>query len=231
MIKAVLLDIDNTLLSFDESVKESMKIGFEKFGIGSYEDGMFSIFSKINSCLWRLIETGDIDLEELESRRWNMIFDSLGFSADGILFEKYFKEFLFESAIPENGATELLEYLSGRYILCAASNGPYEQQVNRLRISGMLDYFSHMFISEEIGFSKPSERFFNVCLNRLNSNAEITVNPCEIMIIGDSLSSDIAGGINSGMKTCYFNPENKTVPSDTKIDYVISSLNEIKNFL
>lgn len=231
MLKAVLLDIDNTLLSFDESVKESMKIGFQKFGIGSYEDEMFSVFCKINSDLWRLIETGDISLEELEHIRWNMIFDSLGISANGVLFEKYFKEFLFDSAIPEIGAKELLEYLSSRYILCAASNGPYEQQVNRLRISGMLDFFSHLFISEEIGFSKPSSEFFDVCINRLNSSSDSTIAPYEIMIIGDSLSSDISGGINCGMKTCFFNPTNKPVPSDIKIDYVVTALADITEIL
>lgn len=231
MIKVILFDIDNTLLNFDDFVKESMKKGFDKFGIGVYEEWMFSVFSKINTELWFSIEKGDINLTELEKVRWNNIFDELGISAEGEEFERYFRESLFESAIHEKGAIELLEYLHGKYTLCIASNGPYKQQINRLKISGMLPYFSDCFISEEIGSSKPSEDFFNKCIKRLNLKTEHKIQPCEIMIIGDSISSDIAGGIQFGMQTCFYNPHNKAVPPGIKIDYIVSSLNEIKNIL
>ena len=100
MLKVVLFDIDNTLLSFDGYVKESMKTGFKKFGIGPYEDEMFPVFNKINSSLWQLLEKGELDFDELQKIRWNLIFERLGISADGIAFEKYFRECLFESAIP-----------------------------------------------------------------------------------------------------------------------------------
>ncbi|WP_031476294.1 HAD family hydrolase [Agathobaculum desmolans] len=172
MLKVILFDIDNTLLSFNAYAKESMKSGFEKFEIGTYEDRMFSVFNQINTDLWQLIEKGKLDFKELQKKRWNMIFEYLGISADGIAFEKYFQECLFESAIPENGAMELVKYLHSKYILCVASNGPYMQQVNRLKISGMLPYFSDLFISEEIGSSKPSETFFSTCINRLNAKTE-----------------------------------------------------------
>ncbi len=231
MIKVVMFDIDNTLLSFDEYVKESMKSGFEKFKIGTYEDGMFSVFNQINTGLWQLIEKGDLDFEELQKKRWNMIFECLGISADGVVFEKYFRECLFESAIPVNGAMELVKYLHGKYILCVASNGPYLQQVNRLKISGMLPFFSDLFISEEIGSSKPSEKFFNTCLNRLNSKTEQKIQPCEIMIIGDSLSSDMSGGIQFGMQTCFYNPDKKSIPCGMKLNYNVSTLREIESIL
>ena len=231
MLKVILFDIDNTLLSFDEYVKESMKSGFKKFGIGTYEDGMFTVFNQINTSLWQLLEKGELGFEELQKKRWNLIFEHLGISADGIAFEKYFRECLFESAIPEKGAIDLLKYLHGKYILCVASNGPYHQQVNRLKISGMLPYFSDLFISEEIGSAKPSEKFFNTCINRLNAKTEQKFCPCEIMIIGDSLSSDMSGGIQFGMQTCFYNPAKKTVPDDMKLNYHVSSLREIVNIL
>ncbi len=231
MLKVILFDIDNTLLSFDEYVKETMKSGFKKFEIGTYEDGMFSVFNQINTGLWQLIEKGKMDFKELQKKRWNMIFESLGISADGVVFEKYFRDCLLESAIPENGALELLEYLHGKYTLCVASNGPYIQQVNRLKISGMLPYFSELFISEEIGSSKPSEEFFNTCINRLNSKTEQKIQPCEIMIIGDSLSSDMTGGIQFGMQTCLYNPDKKTIPCGMKLNYNVASLKEIENIL
>lgn len=231
MIKAILLDIDNTLLSFDEYVKDAMRTGFKEFNLCEYDEGMFSVFTEINNKLWHSLEKGEIDLEGLKKVRWNMIFESLGISYDGVLFEKYFRARLFESAIPVDGAMELLSYLHGKYILCAASNGPYNQQVNRLKICGMLPYFEHLFISEEIGHSKPSEKFFDACLNRLNASSEDRIKPDEIMMIGDSLSSDMAGGIQFGTHTCLYNPTNKTVPSDVGIDYVVTELSEISRIL
>lgn len=231
MLKVILFDIDNTLLSFDEYVRDSMRRGFQKFGIGTYEDAMFSVFHKINSKLWRSIEEGKITFEELQEIRWNKIFDALGLSADGVLFERYFRECLFDSAIPESGATEILEYLHGKYTLCVASNGPYKQQVNRLKVGGMLPYFSELFISEEIGFSKPSEEFFNTCIERLNKKSAFPILPSEILIIGDSLTSDMAGGIQCGMQTCLYDPDKKALPPEMKINYVISSLQELKSIL
>lgn len=231
MLKVILLDIDNTLLSFDEYVKETMKNGFEKFGIGTYEEEMFSVFNQINTGLWESLERGEIDFEELKKKRWNLIFEGLGISADGEAFEKYFRECLFDNAIPEKGAMELLEYLYGKYTLCAASNGPYLQQMNRLRVSGMLPYFSDLFISEEIGSSKPSESFFSTCIKRLNLKSEQEIQPCEIMIIGDSLTSDMAGGIRFGIQTCFYNPGKKSIPSEMKLSYHVTSLEEIKNIL
>jgi YjjG family noncanonical pyrimidine nucleotidase len=231
VLKVIFFDVDNTLLSFDKYVKEAMKNGFQKFEIGTYNDEMFSVFNEINTRLWQLIEKGELDLEELQKKRWNIIFDRLGFSADGIAFEKYFRECLFESAIHIDGAIELLKYLHKKYTLCVVSNGPYMQQVNRLKIGGMLSYFSDLFISEEIGFSKPSKKFFDVCLERLNSKREQKILPSEIMIIGDSLSSDMSGGVQFGMQTCFYNPDKKAVPCEMKLNYNVSSLKEIESII
>ena len=226
MIKAILIDIDDTLLSFDEYVKQAMKSGFAKFSIGTYTDDMYDVFTSVNTRLWRSIEEGTLTLERLKQIRWNLIFEKLGISADGIAFEKYFRDGLFQSAILEDGATELVRYLHSRYILCAASNGPYLQQKNRLERGGMLEFFSHLFISEKLGYSKPSEKFFKACLKELGN-----ISPCEVMVIGDSLSSDIAGGICAGMHTCLYNPKARAVPAQLKIDHIVSSLKEITKIL
>lgn len=231
MIKAVLFDIDNTLLSFDEYVKAAMKSGFEEFGLCKYEDYMFSEFTKTNSELWHSLERGELSFEELKRIRWNLIFEKMGISADGVAFEKYFRSFLYSSAILIENAEEILQYLFGKYILCAASNGPFLQQENRLRVGNLLQYFSHLFISEEIGFSKPAKEFFDICIERLNSGSDENIQPDEILIVGDSLSSDMAGGIQSGIKTCFYNPDSKPIPQEMNIDYSIKSLCEIKEIL
>lgn len=231
MLKVILFDIDNTLLSFDEYVKESMKNGFEKFGIGIYKDEMFDIFTEVNTGLWHALEKGEISFEELKKKRWNMIFERLGLVADGENFEKYFRECLFESAIPIDGAIELLNYLRDKYTLCVASNGPYLQQRNRLKLCGMLPYFSDFFISEEVGSQKPSVSFFKTCIERLNSKSKEEILPCEIMIIGDSLTSDMTGGIQIGIQTCFYNPDKKPIPSEMNLNYHVTSLKEIKSIL
>jgi len=231
MLKVILFDVDNTILSFDEYVKESMKNGFRKFEIGIYEDEMFNIFNQINTGLWHALEKGEMDFGQLQKKRWNMIFERLGVKADGEAFEKYFRECLFESAIPVDGATELLQYLCDKYTLCVASNGPYLQQANRLKICGMLPYFSDLFVSEEIGSSKPSESFFKTCIDRVNAKSEEEILPCEMMIIGDSLTSDMAGGLGAGMQTCFYNPDKKPVPREMNLNYNVSSLKEIISIL
>lgn len=229
MIKAVLIDIDNTLLDFDAYVKEAMRVGFERFGLGVYEDGMFDVFHRINTELWQRIEQGSLTFDELMKFRWNTVFEALGISFDGCVFERFFRGYLFDSAIPVTGAMELLEYLRGRYILCVASNGPYEQQRNRLKVGNMLPYFSEVFVSERIGASKPSKEFFSHCLKKLNETDEI--HPSEVMMIGDSLTSDMVGAIDSGLKTCFFDRTDSGKGDGLPIDYIVHSLCDIRAFL
>ena len=231
MIKAVLIDIDNTLLSFSGYVKESMREGFSLFGLKPYTEEMFPAFEKINNSLWKQIEQGTLTLEGLMEVRWNMIFNKLGIDFDGRLFEEYFRKKLFYSAIPEDGALDMLKYLSGKYTLCVASNGPYEQQMNRLRIAGMKDYFAHYFISSQVGAQKPSRHFFDYCFNALKEAEFPDLKPDEVIIIGDSVSSDMSGGIEYGMCTCLYQKNALTESENPKVDYVISSLANIKNIL
>lgn len=229
-MKAVFIDIDNTLLSFSEYVKHTMQTGFEHFGLKRYEPYMYDIFTEENNKLWHRIEQGTLVFSELEKVRWNIIFARLGIDFDGTVFEKYFRRALYDSAIPTPGANEMLRYLSGKYILCVASNGPYEQQVHRLEVAGIKRYFDYIFISEKLGASKPSEEFFGRAFAELNSGREEAIMPADTIIIGDSLTSDIEGGRNYGMKTCFYNVSG--VQSDTiKADYVIDELNEVEGIL
>lgn len=235
MIRAVFLDIDNTLLDFDAFVKAAMRDGFRKFDLGAYEEDMFDIFLRINAEIWREIEQGRLSFDEMLKIRWNRIFAALGIRFDGVQFEDYFKDSLFDSAIPIDHAMELLAYLQERYILCAASNGPYAQQVNRLRRGGMLDCFSRLFISERVGASKPSPEFFAHCPNELNAmrkmRGEGEISPDEIIMVGDSLPSDMAGAAGMGIKTCYFDRKRSRDPRILPADYVVHTLEEIRGFL
>ena len=228
-IKVIFIDIDNTLLDFDEYVKETMKNGFKHFSLKEYQPYMYDIFTQENNKLWLQIEKGEITFQELEKIRWNNIFKALDISFDGLLFEKYFRSSLYNSAILIDNAVEILAYLSKKYILCVASNGPYNQQIHRLEIAHIKQYFSYYFISEKIGYSKPNKEFFKAAFKELNQ--KINVLPNECLIIGDSLTSDIKGGHEYNMKTCFFNKHQKDIKINENIDYIIDNLKKVEEIL
>lgn len=232
MIKAIFLDIDNTLLDFDAYVHQALKSGFEKYELGEFNDRVYDIFHTVNTQIWHELEQGLLSYEELLKCRWNRIFSVLNIDFDGMEFEHYFKSCLFDSAIPVEGAMDLLQYLQQKgYLLCAASNGPYGQQINRLEISAMLPFFAHVFISGQIGHAKPSREFFDHCIRQINQEREEKILPEEILMIGDSMTSDMAGAVNNGLQTCYFDKNQQGNTGALPLDYVVSSLAEINNIL
>ncbi len=225
-IKYIFIDIDNTLLDFDACVHEALYTGFKKFQLGEFNEDMFETFTNVNNAMWKRLENGEIDLAQLKKERFAAVFDALSIDFDGVTFEKWFRIFVHECVIPVDGAYELLDSLSSRFILCTASNGPEEQQRHRMALSKMDKYFKYHFISEGLGVSKPSKQFFEKAMNVMGN-----VKPNECLIIGDSLTSDIQGGINAGMKTVYFNKHKKKENKQIKPDYEFDSLKEIADFL
>ena len=225
MIKAVLIDIDDTLLDFGLSARAAMRQGFEEYGL-PFSERAYGAFTRVNDALWQQIERGELTTDGLFARRWNEIFAALDIEEDGPHFERRFLALLHATAIPVEGAAELCRYLSGRYVLCAASNAFYDQQRDRLRAAGMLPYFSHLFISEQLGLRKPDRAFFDACLAALPG---VSANEC--VMIGDSLTADVAGGKNAGMGTIWFDRAHRSVPADCAADHTVRTLAEIKTLL
>lgn len=224
-MKLILIDIDNTLLDFDLSAAAAMKTAFEQCGL-SYAPPMFKIFSDINNRLWRQVETGTLTKDGLYDIRWQLILQELGMEANCQQLEKCFLKALAETAVPMAGAKDLVEYLSTKYVVIAASNSVQERQLYRLKNSGLLPYLDDVYTSERVGCEKPNPQFFAGCLCNY---AEIE--KAEICFIGDSLTADMAGGIAYGMKTCWFNPKGKPLPEDMAVDYQVRTLAAIKNIL
>lgn len=225
MIKTVFIDIDNTLLDFYKSSKKALKSAFHDFEI-AYKEEYLAVFHKINDGLWRKIENGTLTREELFKIRFNAVFDALGISADGIGVEKAYRKYLFETAIPVDGAEDILKYLSGKYAVYAASNAIYDQQINRLTKAGLIGYFDGVFVSEKLGFQKPSKEFYDECFKLAGG-----INPAQTVMIGDSLTADIEGGKNYGMVTVWYNHMKATPSVGVTPDYAVNSLVEIKNIL
>ncbi len=224
-IKVVFLDVDNTLLDFNENAKLCLKITFEQFNQPFFEE-YNSVFKRINDKLWHDVEKKIITREELHEIRFNIIFKELGIVMGGKAFEKSFLENLNKCTIFVDGAMDLVKYLSKKYILCSASNAPYVQQIERLKNSGIDKYLTHKFISQELGVPKPDPRFFEKCLERLDFKDK-----SKMVIIGDSLTADILGGKNFGIKTIWFNFEKLSSPCKVEPDYTVNALNEIRNLL
>ena len=219
MVKAVFLDVDNTLLDFDKCGAAAMRQGFE-------ERMYFDTFNHLNDPLWEQIERGELTREELFAIRWNIVFDKLGIKSDGPAFEKRFHDILLSTAVPVDGAVELAAYLHEKYTVCVASNAFYHQQVKRLKLAGIAPYIDHYFISELLGADKPSKAFFDAALASLPG-----IQPDECIMVGDSLTADVAGGANAGMQTIWFNRKKEPVPADCKADRIVTSLDEIRQIL
>lgn len=225
MIKTVLLDIDNTLLNFDECSREAMKRAFDVFGI-KYSQSIFDAFLEVNFQLWRGIEKQEITKAQLHQRRWNTVFAKAGITGvDGEEVEKVFHTHIAELAIPVDGAKDLLEYLSSKYTVCLASNASYAQQVHRLKLAGLFGYADKLFTSELIGYPKPERKFFDACFSELDG-----VSPSQTVMIGDAIAADIVGAKSYGMLTCWYSPDT-TAQTPPEADWRVSSLLQIKNIL
>ena len=225
MIKAVLLDVDNTLLDFNKSAGETIKSAFSELGL-EYSGGIFDVFLRTNDMLWRKIENKEITREELHRIRWNIIFGELGVNADGAEMERLFLSRLENYAIPVDGALDTVKYLAGKYRLYTASNAPYAQQVKRLTLSGIMPFIERILNFEDQGINKPQKRFFEECLKAMSPATKE-----EVAMIGDSLSADMQGGKSVGITTVWFNRGGSANPPIGLCDYTVKSLAEIKTIL
>ena len=224
-IKAVLIDIDNTLLDFYKGARFAVGDAFKKVGL-DYNEHCFNVFTEQNDLLWQKIERGELTRQGLHQIRFKIIFDALGLKGDGIVAEQEFRKSLFNLAIAVDGANDLVEYLAKKYKLYCASNAIYLQQLNRLKLAGMHDYFEDFFISEKIGYQKPTKEFFDYCFSQMGG-----INPEQTIMIGDSLTADILGAKQYGIKCIWYNHLKKKNDTYIKPDYSVDSLHQIKNIL
>lgn len=224
-MKTILLDIDDTILDFHECAKATIIRACEDFNI-SFTEEMLHYYMKQNAFLWGEYEKGIITREDIFRTRFPNLFKEYGFKIDGIEFESAFQKYFKTQHKFIDGAEEIVEYLGNKYDLYVASNSLLSTQTSRLTSAGLYKYFKKIFVSDVIGYQKPTTEFFEGCFCQIDD-----FNKKETIIIGDSLNSDIKGGCLAGIKTCWYNPkkiENKTI---YHADYVIHNLCEIKNIL
>lgn len=224
MIKVVLVDIDDTLLDFDLCADWSIQKASEELEI-TLPDNFFSVFWKINDGLWKDLEKGKLTLSQLSTKRWDILFEKYQIEFDSAIFDSYYRRYLSLSGMHVQGAEELLMYLSEKYDIYSASNGPYKQQIQRLELSGLSKYIKGNFISEKIGFAKPTKEYFSYCLGQLKD-----IQKEEIVMIGDSLSADMQGAHDFGIKCIWYNRLHEE-KQDICADYVVQHIIDIKDIL
>lgn len=224
MIKAILWDIDGTILDFIRAEHAAIKKCFEVFQLGECTDEMIARYSKINKGYWEKLERKEITKPELLVCRFRDFFARENIITD--CAEKFNKEYqvrLGDTICFCDNSYELLKSLKGRVKQYAVTNGTKIAQDKKLVKSGLIDIFDDIFISEEVGYEKPDVRFFEHIWAKIG-----VYKPDEVMIVGDSLTSDMKGGNNAGIVCCWYNPKKVPNTKNLKIDYEIENLNEIK---
>lgn len=221
--KWLLFDVDNTLLDFEQTETLALEQNFAQHGL-PFPPEAKKRYHEINQRFWQRLERKEVTPETLQVGRFQELFDELGISYDAALFADSYLAQLGQQAPLVDGALELLQELNGRFQLGIITNGLADVQHPRLEKSGLKPYFSPIIISQEIGVSKPNPGIFDAAFAQMNQPAK-----SEVLIIGDSLSSDMAGGVNYGIDTCWFNPNGKT--TDLPITYKIKTLRQLHEIL
>lgn len=227
MIKIILWDIDATLLDFLKSESMALKKAFLHFGLGECPDSKVAEYSAINQSYWNRLETGELTKEQVLVGRFEEFLSVKGFdNVDANEFCEFY-----ESSLPDcvefmGNAESVIKTLSKTYMQYAVTNGAKAVQEKKLAVSGIDGIFNGAFISDDVGYAKPSKEFFNFVLDNIPKASNY-----EIMIVGDSLTSDIKGGNNMGFKTCWFNPHHLPLKDGFKVDYQLDNLDNIFDVL
>ncbi len=230
----ILIDADNTILNFAVCERRILETMAREFGFMPWtKDGedLTAAYRRINAALWRDLEQGRIEPEALKVERFRRLIDLLDFTA---LSRPVAPEFLNMQFImrlkqcPEVVPTAAPVVASLAPVV-VITNGFADVQRPRLTGSGLLPHISHVFISEEIGAAKPQRAFFDHVLRELGNP-----DPARCLVVGDSLSSDIAGGNAAGMDTVWFDRsemlgESSPTPGDGQTPtYRITRLVELR---
>lgn len=221
----VLLDVDGTLLDFNEAERRGVRAVMKAYGVEPTK-ALEQRYHEINKKYWKAFEQGAIPKDAIIERRYVDFFKSLGMEVKSDDAERLYREQLDSCAILIDGALDLCAYLKERYQLYVVTNGISHTQYRRLQDSGLNPYFTDIFVSEDTGSQKPKMKYFDYCFARITEQ-----DPARMIIIGDSLTSDIQGGKNAGIATCWVNFGGQPRMAGIKPDHEVHRLAEIKKIL
>lgn len=235
MYKLIFIDADDTLFDFRKAQENAMKKTFEDFDYFEKEgneekfDKIKEDYKVINSKLWRELEKGQIKEDELRVLRFEKLFEKNSLKYNAETFSEKYSERLSEGSFLFEGAEELCKYLSEKYRIIIITNGIKKVQIPRIENSKINKYIEETVVSEDVGISKPNIGIFQYTLDSANKKSKVSKQ--EIIMIGDSQTADVQGGINFGIDTCWINLKNQQKNEDIKAKYTVKSYKELYNFL
>ena len=225
MIKNIFLDLDDTLLDFHKAEKNAIANTLSQFGVEPKEEYL-SRYSELNLSQWKLLEQGKTTREKLRIHRYELLFREIGADISAENAADYYETRLSTGHFFMEGAEKLLQALYGNYRIYIASNGGVRVQRGRIASADIERYTDGIFLSQEIGADKPSPEFFERCFSRIDHFRKE-----ETVIVGDSLTYDIKGGINAGIKTIWYNPKCQPIQPDITPAAEIHALSELESLL
>ena len=225
MVEYLFLDLDDTILDFQKAEKIALEKTLRHFGIVP-TDAVCSLYSRINRQHWERLEKKELTRPQVLTGRFETLFRQLQVQGDAAGIAWVYEENLSQGHYFLLGAEEALKSLSRNYELYLASNGTAHVQAGRIRSAGIAPYFKKIFVSEEIGADKPSREYFERCFAEIPGFCRERA-----MIVGDSLTSDILGGQNAGIRTCWVNPGRKPRREGIRVDWEIPSLSQLEDLL
>ena len=217
----LLLDADGTLFDYDRAEAAALTLTLEGLGVSPTPDHL-TRYRGFNSALWAALERGEVTREKLRSERFRLLFDAFGIDADPVVFNAQYLEHLGQRGDLLDGAEAVLGRLFGRTRMALLTNGFAEVQRTRLDHSGLGRFFEVVIISDEVGFAKPDPRIYDASFEAMGNPSKASV-----LMVGDSLTSDMQGGMNYNIDTCWFNPNGKPNTLDRDPTFEIRSLDEL----
>ncbi len=219
--KWLLFDADGTLFDFDKVEERALLNTFAALG-HECDARCAEIYREIDREIWMDFENGRISQENLRTKRFELLFDAIGIDCDAVEFSRRYLAELACGSDLIDGAEDLLKSLHGRVGLILITNGLADVQRPRFARSTLMPYFSDVVISEEVGVAKPDPKIFDVAFAKMGFPERE-----DVLIVGDSLTSDIRGGNNYGIDTCWFNPAGRRRVDGVGIHYEIGALREL----
>jgi len=224
-IKVILWDVDGTLLNFEAAERVAIRKCFAQFGLGECSDAMLEDYSAINRSYWERLERGELTKPEVLTGRFYEFFRKYNLDTSLVsAFNDQYQLALGDTVCFHDNAYELVKSLSGRVEQYVVTNGTRVAQERKLANSGLGAMMNGIFISELLGAEKPSPAFFDAVWARIGRRPAD-----EVLIVGDSLTSDMRGGNNAGILCCWYNPAGKPLPKELRIDYDIRNLQQVSD--
>ena len=219
MIEFLFLDLDDTILDFHKAERIALSKTLESFGLEPTE-AVLSRYSEINKLHWQRLERGELTRPQMLLGRFSCLFEEAGIACDAAAIAERYENNLGMGHYFLPGAEEAVQSLHKKYRLFLASNGTLSVQHSRLTSANLYPCFEKVFISQQLGFNKPDVRFFEAAFAQIPG-----FDRSRAMMVGDSLTSDILGGINAGLPTVWINPShapaNPAIPADYEIESIV----------